>query len=123
MFKCLKIKKLRKLRLNKQYQWCKKEYQTLNEAGKTAFSTFKEYAIKYKYQHYLNNSFVFDTLEAKTRRNYATPLRSFYLHSKWVGYHTKDLNSAEYMATQIDNYIDWATAIKLKPSYHTCCKK
>jgi len=121
MIKFLKISKLKKLKTEWYYIQCKKEYQTLNEAGKKAFPTFKEYAIKYKYQHYLNNSFVFDAIVAKTRGNYATPLRSFYLHSKWAGYHTKDLNSAEYMATQIDNYIDWATAIKLKPKY--CCKK
>lgn len=123
MFKLFKIQKLRKLRLNKQYQWCKKEYQMLNDAGKKTFPTFKEYAIKYKYQHYLNNSFVFSTFEVKTRRNYATCLRSYYLHSKWAGYHTKDLNSPNYMATQIENYIDWATAIKLQPSYHTFYRK
>lgn len=116
MIKFLKIKKLKKLKKEWCYIQCKKEYQTLNQAGKKAFPTFKEYAIQYKYQHYLNNSFIFSSLEMKIRYKcggYTTALRSFYLHSKWEGYRTNNLNSPEYIATQIDDYIKWANAINL----------
>jgi hypothetical protein len=60
MIKYLKIRKLRKLRLNKEYKWCKKEYQRLNETSRKTFPTFKEYSIAFQQYHNLKSNYMFN---------------------------------------------------------------
>ena len=61
MINALKIKKLKKLKQNTYYAWCKKDYQKLNHIGKKEFQDFKVYAKAFQRQYGLNKNYKFKT--------------------------------------------------------------
>lgn len=103
-----KIQKLKKLKLNKFYQECKKDYQRLNNAGKEVFQDFNTY--KMQWQRYNN---VYEWSYSSGRSSILYGLMGFYMNAKWHGYHTQDFNSWLYMATQME-WCEWATKYGLK---------
>ena len=100
MINALKIKKLKKLKQNTYYAWCKKDYQKLNHIGKKEFQDFKVYAKAFQRQYGLNKNYKFKTYYkggVSNNRYY-----NVYLSMRWAGYHTQNFNSTEYYAAQID---------------------
>ena len=110
---CFKIQKLKKLKLNKFYQECKKDYQRLNNAGKKRFENFNIY--KTEWQVY-NNVYKWSYCSGRSNTFYG--LMGFYMNAKWHGYHTQDFNSWLYMATQME-CDEWVKKYKLKQRHYS----
>ena len=100
MINALKIKKLKKLKQNTYYAWCKESYQRLNHIGKKEFQNFQVYAKAFQRQCCLSGNYEFNI---HNRGSVNRPAQySYYLSMKWAGYHTQDFNSTEYYAASMD---------------------